>query len=550
MRTIIYIILFLLPAQSLFAQSASVLEAQGMREADQKTKMGLMLEAAQKYLASNPAKASKTAQVAWTIAEDLGDDVMAARAAYVNAEGFARLNDNANAKMRYTRSKDHAVKAHDIEFQIKCLTRMSDMAKRMGNGAEAAQLALQIQQLKKTSPVATNGTKPNSGNTSSPVPYSTPTNASDMAALKAQYQKETERMSRERQLLANNIAALQKEKDLLAQGMSQMKTKEKLLTDQTLEAQQTISVQNEQLATVKDEAGKLVGRKQKLLEALTNERSLDALARDQERQEQDVMLTKEKHTKNLLLMGFLSALAVIGTVLKRFSDNQKQKKILEAKNSIIADERERSDELLLNILPATIATELKASGRARARRYERASVLFSDFKSFTKISEQLSPEELVYELDHYFKAFDNIIKHYGLEKIKTIGDAYMCASGLSEKASNPNNIINAAIEIQEFLADMKKEKSANSLPFFEARLGIHTGPVVAGVVGINKFSYDIWGDTVNIAARIQESSEPGKINISEATYWEAKYTFKCVHRGKLLAKNKGMIDMYYVEGLL
>jgi adenylate cyclase len=249
-------------------------------------------------------------------------------------------------------------------------------------------------------------------------------------------------------------------------------------------------------------------------------------------------------------VGLLSALAVIGTVLKRFFENQKQKKSLEVKNKIIAEERERSDDLLLNILPASIATELKASGKARARRYERASVMFTDFKSFTKISEQLAPEELVYELDHYFKAFDNIIKHYGLEKIKTIGDAYMCASGLSDKASNPNNIILAALEIQEFLLDMKKEKSYNSMPYFEARIGIHTGPVVAGVVGINKFSYDIWGDTVNIAARIQENCEPGKINISEATFWEAKYTFKCLHRGKLLAKNKGMIDMYYVENKL
>jgi adenylate cyclase len=206
--------------------------------------------------------------------------------------------------------------------------------------------------------------------------------------------------------------------------------------------------------------------------------------------------------------------------------------------------------LLLNILPSAIATELKTDGKAKARRYEQACVMFIDFKSFTKISEQLTPEDLVNELDQYFKAFDFIIAQYKLEKIKTIGDAYMVASGLSDRVSTPLSMVRAALEIQEFLDDMKAEKSGLHKPFFEARIGIHVGPVVAGVVGVKKFAYDIWGETVNVAARMQEACEPNHINVSEAIFNEIRYTFKTTYRGKLPAKNMADVEMYYVDGVL
>lgn len=204
----------------------------------------------------------------------------------------------------------------------------------------------------------------------------------------------------------------------------------------------------------------------------------------------------------------------------------------------------------MNILPANIAQELKENGSAKAHRYDEVSVLFTDFKNFTKVSERLTPEELVSELDTCFKGFDFIISQYNIEKIKTIGDAYMCASGLNDTGDDTSNMIKAALEMQEFLNDLKEQRIMRGEPYFEARIGIHTGPVVAGVVGSKKFAYDIWGDTVNIAARMEQNSEEGKINISETTYWKIKYDFDCAYRGKISAKNKGNIDMYYVNKAL
>lgn len=231
----------------------------------------------------------------------------------------------------------------------------------------------------------------------------------------------------------------------------------------------------------------------------------------------------------------------------RFRVNKKARNALQETNQQIEEERKRSDELLLNILPEPIANELKQNGKASAQKYENVTVLFTDFKDFTKVSERLTPEQLVRELDYCFRGFDFIIAQYGVEKIKTIGDAYMCASGLTNKRTMPVNIIKAALEMQEFLEDYKKERMVKGLPFFEARIGIHTGPVVAGVVGVKKFAYDIWGDTVNIAARMEANAGVGKVNISEETYRQIKYNFECRHRGKIEAKNKGFIDMYHVE---
>ena len=174
--------------------------------------------------------------------------------------------------------------------------------------------------------------------------------------------------------------------------------------------------------------------------------------------------------------------------------------------------------------------------------------MFTDFKSFTKYSENLSPETLVETVDFYFSKFDEIIKKYGLEKIKTIGDAYMCAGGLPFPIEDhAQNMIRAAFEIVEFVDTTKKNKEVEKI--FDIRIGINTGPVVAGVVGSTKFAYDIWGDTVNVASRMETNSLAGKINVSENTYQLIKDVFQCEYRGEIDVKNKGMMKMYFVNGL-
>ncbi len=214
----------------------------------------------------------------------------------------------------------------------------------------------------------------------------------------------------------------------------------------------------------------------------------------------------------------------------------------------ITKEKKRSDELLLNILPEETAEELKATGTAKAKSFDLVTVMFTDFKNFTQASELLSAEELVHEINYCYSEFDKIITKYGIEKIKTIGDAYMCAGGLPvTNSTHPDDVIRAGLEFQDFIAKNKKEREQKGQPFFELRLGIHTGPVVAGIVGIKKFAYDIWGDTVNTASRMESSGEIGKVNISGTTYELVKDKFECTHRGKVKAKNKGEIDMYFVE---
>jgi len=211
----------------------------------------------------------------------------------------------------------------------------------------------------------------------------------------------------------------------------------------------------------------------------------------------------------------------------------------------LTDEKKKSDTLLLNILPEEVAQELKENGNAVARQFDEVTVLFTDFVDFTKAGERMSPQQLVTELHNCFKAFDEIISKYNIEKIKTIGDAYLAVCGLpNADTRHADNIIKAAIEIRDFMAARRKQMAEKT---FEIRMGIHTGPVVAGIVGVKKFAYDIWGDTVNTAARMEQSSEAGKINISEATYELVKDQLACTYRGEIDAKNKGKMRMYFVS---
>ena len=213
-------------------------------------------------------------------------------------------------------------------------------------------------------------------------------------------------------------------------------------------------------------------------------------------------------------------------------------------------EKQKSDELLLNILPTETAEELKRTGEAKAKYYDSVTVIFTDFKDFTAISEKMSANELVTELHHCFSTFDNIIRKYNIEKIKTIGDSYMCVAGLPAKnTTHPFDAVNAALEIIECMHTYNKEREAIGGSGFDVRIGIHTGPVVAGIVGVNKFAYDIWGSTVNTASRMENAGEANKINISSSLYSIIKDQFECTLRGKISVKGLGEIPMYFLDGI-
>ncbi len=263
------------------------------------------------------------------------------------------------------------------------------------------------------------------------------------------------------------------------------------------------------------------------------------------KEKQIIILNKDKeiHSKELAWQklvrnGFIIGFAVVFIFAGVFFKQRNK----------IRKEKIRSENLLLNILPSEVAEELKVKGSADAKQFDEVTVMFTDFKNFTQISESLSPSALVAEIHTCFKAFDDIITKHNIEKIKTIGDSYMCAGGLPvTNKTNANDVVKAALEIADFMKSRNGSLTDGvGINSFEIRVGIHTGPVVAGIVGVKKFAYDIWGDTVNIASRMESSGEAGKINISGSTYNLVKDKFECKHRGKISAKNKGEIDMYFV----
>jgi adenylate cyclase len=247
-------------------------------------------------------------------------------------------------------------------------------------------------------------------------------------------------------------------------------------------------------------------------------------------------LQRQRLVRNVFIGGFAFVLLFAGVFFKQRNNISKEKAI--------------SEELLLNILPEEVAAELKEKGQTEAQLLDDVTVLFTDFKGFTALSEKLSPKELVQDLHDCFSLFDNICEKYGIEKIKTIGDAYMAAGGLpSPNATHAVDVVNAALEMAEIVEQGKKKKLDQGLPFFEIRIGVHTGPVVAGIVGVKKFQYDIWGDTVNTASRMESSGAVGKVNISATIQSILKddpaYTF--IPRGKIMAKGKGEMEMYFVS---
>ncbi len=248
------------------------------------------------------------------------------------------------------------------------------------------------------------------------------------------------------------------------------------------------------------------------------------------------LLHQQKRNQQIMVISLFIilglALVILGTLYWYYKTISREKKI--------------SESLLLNILPAETAAELKQNGKVKAVKFDEVTVLFTDFVSFSKFAEHIEPTQLVKSVDFYFKGFDEIAVKYGLEKIKTVGDSYMCACGLpTVNPAHARNVILAAKEMGELVSNALTAK--DGLSHFAVRIGIHSGPVVAGIVGIKKWQYDIWGDTVNIASRMESKSEPGRINLSETTYLKIKDEFPCEYRGEIEVKNRGFLKMYFLS---
>lgn len=268
---------------------------------------------------------------------------------------------------------------------------------------------------------------------------------------------------------------------------------------------------------------------------LKNERAASRLERENNRK------------KQLLFIIGIGAIALLFVVIE-YMRKRRTTRVLRGKNEEIALEKDKSENLLLNILPNAVAEELKEFGKTSSFRYDEATVMFTDFKGFTTFAGQNDPEDVVAMLDYYFRGFDEIISHFPIEKIKTIGDAYLCVSGAPEpNPEHARHVVQAALIFQEFVRKSTHKKFGNGSELLEMRIGIHSGPLVAGVVGSKKFAYDVWGDTVNVAARMEQASESGQINVSETVVQACGDEFKFHYRGELEAKNKGKLKMYFVE---
>lgn len=253
----------------------------------------------------------------------------------------------------------------------------------------------------------------------------------------------------------------------------------------------------------------------------------------------------EKFTREDVRIGHLLAVQVAAALRSatRFAEINRLKAEVER-------EKRLADELLHNILPASIADELKQKGHVDPVHFESTTVMFTDFAGFTAVAAHLSPQALLDELNFCFSAFDQIIGRYNLEKLKTNGDSYMCMGGAPlPRDTHAFDVTLAALEIRNFMQARKTQKLQQHVPYWDVRIGIHSGPLVAGVIGNRKFAYDVWGDTVNVASRMESNGKPGAVNISHSTYQQIRRFFNCHHRGQRQVKGKGKMDMYTVSGM-
>jgi len=375
-------------------------------------------------------------------------------------------------------------------------------------------------------------------------------NIKDLENIRLQNEREREKLLNEKLTLEidrrkDELLLLQKQKEV-DEGVLREKALQALKAEQELRQRLNTEQQNNIIAELRRQ--ETIEKAARLNDSINRARELERVQREQEYQEQKQANFRQFAygigSMLFVILGLLGASWLFARRANRRLNEQNRK--IQAQNKEIEAERGKSDQLLLNILPDEVARELKTHGYATPRNYESATVLFTDFVNFTRLSAQLSPDELIEELDECFLAFDEICDKHGLEKIKTIGDAYMCAGGLPvPNDTHPQDAVRAALAMTAWLEHRNRE-DARAI-FREMRIGIHTGPVVAGVIGKNKFAYDIWGDAVNLAARLEEHGEPARINVSKATAEAVKHLFKVTPRGKKEVYNKGLVEMYFVE---
>lgn len=496
--------------------------------------MNFAYQIAEKSITSNAKKASDYAVRANQLAVEVGDKRREADAAVLAADAELRLRNYKEASGRFNRAWNTARNYGFRDLVLTSAEKLQEIAMKQNDLKEALKWSSEtVKYLKESGGGVRGGGE----------------------SLKR---------------LENQLAAAEADNRSLREQLAAVTGKTQVLENTYQSQLKEVEEKTQNVLTEKDAA--LSQASQSVLRAdsavrvnslrlknLTENQMIDSIVKAQQEREiqankahlaeADLAREQVENTRNILALVVVFVLFLAGLFYARFRAKKRMANELSQKNSIIEEEQKRSNSLLLNILPPAIADELKARNKVAARKYDQATVMFIDFKGFTNVAEKLSPERLVEELDLCFSNFDNIISKYRIEKIKTVGDAYICASGLSDMNASPSDMVKAALEIQDFLLGLKAERMSQGLPFFDARVGIHTGPVVAGVVGAKKFAYDIWGDTVNTAARLEEECDTGRVNVSEDTYWLAKYEFEWQHRGKIAAKNKGVMDMYYVTGM-
>jgi len=530
-KYLLVFVCFIMPLLLLAQDSIADLEKELKTASDAKTKMNLRYQLAKLYVGQNAKKSIDYGRKAQEGALKIGNYGLAAQATLVMAKSYENKRDLRNAEIWLRNTQKFAMKANDSDLIIQSVVKRSQIAKRKNNYRKAYEITQEAFDYFSKSG----------------------TSISDLEQKyelqKRQIEKQKKALEKTKLRLEVEINGLKKERNQLSDDKVELTEKQKELLEHKEKVELEITEKEEELVSAsieKEKAESRARRKEREVKELTRENlETTLILKDQE---VELLKAEKDATRSKWLSIFAGALALFLVLIAisfygRFRAKKKA-------NAAIEKERQRSDELLLNILPEAIALELKQNGKASAKKYNHTTVLMTDFKDFTEISKTLSPENLVRELDYCFKKFDEITQQYGIEKIKTIGDAYMCATGLSNTKTSPKEMIKAALEMQRFLKEYKNERSSKGLTFFEARIGIHTGPVVAGVVGTKKFAYDIWGATVNVASRLEQTCEVGRINVSEATYKEVQYLFDFDDRGKIAAKNLGSVNMYYVNKLL